>query len=217
METHYAPGPALVPPGAPAPAPLPYPPELPAGLRARPRVLQLIDTDAASRGLVDGMRRDRASNQELRACLDLVQASARAVDPRSRIVCAASTATAAHHLDVMIASGGNTFVIRRGIDGADQALLEELERLTRCHLAAHGPRGRHQADPADLVILVAQDHIFAPAIRRLRLIGVPTWLFVPGQRVAAELYTAACAVTFIGPRLGSVTPRQRPPSRQEEI
>ena len=52
------------------------------------------------------------------------------------------------------------------------------------------------------MILVAQDHIFAPAVRRLRLLGVPTWLLVPGHRVAAELYTAACAVTSIGPRLG---------------
>jgi hypothetical protein len=201
------------------PIPLPYPPELPAGLRGRPRVLQLVDTDAISHGLVDGTPRERASNQEVRACLELVRATAAAVDPQSRIVCAASSATATHHLDVMTASGGNTFVIRRGIDGADQALLEELRHLTAVHLAAHRPRRRRPADPADLVILVAQDHIFAPAIRQLRLLGVPTWLFVPGQRVAAELYTAACAVTSIGPlpgRLNTGGTGRRPSGRKND-
>lgn len=186
----------------PAVRALPYPPELPAGLPGQPRVLQLIDTDAVSRGLVDGTPRDRASNQEVRACLELVQATARVIDPRSRILCAASSATATHHLDIMTSSSANTFVVRRGLDGADQALLEELEHLAEVHLAAHRPRRRRQADPADLVILVAQDHIFAPAVRRLRLLGVPAWLLVPGHRVAADLYTAACAVTPIGPRLG---------------
>jgi hypothetical protein len=184
------------------PVPLPYPPELPAGLPARPRVLQLTDADAVSRGLADGTPRDRASSQEVRACLELVQATARSIDPRPRIVCAASSATATRHLDVMTASGGNTWLVRRGLDGADRALLEELDHLTEVHLAAHRPGRKRAADPANLVILVAQDHIFAPAVRALRLLGVPTWLLVPGHRVAAELYTAACAVTSIGPRLG---------------
>lgn len=198
------PAPAMRPLSASAQVlPLPYPPELQAGLSARPRVLQLIDADAVSRGLVDGTPRDRASNQEVRACLELVQATARAIDPRSQIVCAASSATATRHLDVMTASGGNTWVVRRGLDGADQALLEELGHLTDVHLAAHRPRRKRLADPADLVLLVAQDHLFAPPVRRLRLLGVPTWLLVPGQRVAADLYTAACAVTSIGPRLGA--------------
>ena len=99
---------------------LPYPSELPDGLPARPRVLQLTDADAVSRGLADGTPRDRASNREVRACLELVQATTRTIDPRARIICAASSATATRHLDVMTASGGNTWLVRRGLDGADR-------------------------------------------------------------------------------------------------
>lgn len=199
------PSPAMRPLRAPAdvlaqPIPLPYPPELPAGLPARPRVLQLTDADAVSRGLADGTPRDRAPNHEVRACLDLVQATARTLDPRARIVCAASSATATRHLDVMTAAGGNTWLIRRGLDGADRALLEQLDHLADLHQAFHRSGRKRPAGPADLVILVAQDHIFARSVRRLRLLGVPTWLLVPGHLVAHDLYTAACAVTFIGPR-----------------
>jgi hypothetical protein len=182
------------------PMPLPYPPELPDGLPARPRVLQLTDADAVSHGLADGTPRDRASNQDVRACLELVQATTRAVDPRARIVYAASSATATRHLDVMTASGGNTWLVRRGLDGADRALLEELDHLADLHQASHGSGRKRPAGPADLVILVAQDHIFSRSVRRLRLLGVPTWLLVPGRSVAHDLYTTACAVTFIGPR-----------------
>ncbi len=116
------PSPAMRPLRAPAdvlaqPIPLPYPPELPAGLTPRPRVLQLTDADAVSRGLADGTPRDRAANHEVRAGLDLVQATARDLDPRARIVCAASSATATRHLDVVTAAGGNTWLIRRGLRG----------------------------------------------------------------------------------------------------
>jgi hypothetical protein len=185
------------------PIPLPYPPELPDGLPAQPRVLQLTDADAVSRGLVDRTSGTRASNQEVRACLELAQATARAIDPRSRIVCAASTAAATRHLDVMTASGGNTWLVRRGQDGAGRALLEELDILTEMHMAAHRPGRKRPGEPAELVILVAQDRIFAPAVRRLRLLGVPTWLLVPGRPVATDLAAAACVVTFIGPRTGT--------------
>jgi hypothetical protein len=202
---HDGPFPATRPLSVPAgvlaqPIPLPYPPELPAGLPARPRVVQLTDADAVSHGLADGTPRDRASNQEMRACLDLVQATTRAIDPRARVVCAASSATATRHLDVMTASGGNTWLVRRGLDGADRALLEELDHLTDLHQASHRSARKRPDGPAELVILVAQDHIFARSVRRLRLLGVPTWLLVPGRMVAHDLYTTACAVTFIGPR-----------------
>jgi len=182
------------------PIPLPIPPELPAGLPARPRVLQLTDADAVSHGLADGTPRDRAANQEVRACLELVQATTRAIDSRARIVCAASSATATRHLDVMTACGENTWLVRRGLDGADRALLEELDHLTDLHQALYRSERKRPAGPADLVILVAQDHIFARSVRRLRLLGVPTWLLVPGRFVAHDLYTTACAVSFIGPR-----------------
>lgn len=69
---HQGPFPATRPLSVPdgvlaQPIPLPYPPELPAGLPARPRVLQLTDADAVSHGLADGTSRDRASNTEVRA------------------------------------------------------------------------------------------------------------------------------------------------------
>jgi hypothetical protein len=202
---HEGLSPATRPLSAPAdvlaqPILLPYPPELPHGLPVRPRVLQLTDADAVSHGLAEGTPRDRASNQEVRACLELVQATARVIDPRARVVCAASSATATRHLDIMAASGGNTWVVRRGRAGADRVLLEELDHLTDLH-SASSRSGRHRpAGPANLVILVAQDPVFVRSIRRLRLLGVPTWLLVPGRQVARELFTTACAVTFIGPR-----------------
>jgi len=154
--------PAMRPLSAPAdvlaqPILLPYPSELPDGLPARPRVLQLTDADAVSRGLAEGTRRDRASNREVRACLELAWDTARTIDPRARIVCAASSATATRHLDVMTASGGNTWLVRRGLDGADRALLEELDHLTDMHRMLHQPGRKRLVGPADLLILVAQE------------------------------------------------------------
>src|SRR5690348_1327026 len=103
----------------------PVPPELP-GLPPRPRVLQLTDGDCVSHGLADGTRRHRASDQEVRSCLDRVHATARLLDPHAPIPCAVSTETAICHLAVLAAARNNLFTIRRGLDGADWALLEEL-------------------------------------------------------------------------------------------
>lgn len=186
----------------PAPVALPYPPELPAGLSPRSRVLLLIDADAVSHGLVDDKPQSRASYRQMRTCLDLVDATARSIDPRARVRCAASTATATHHLDVMAEAGGNTWLVRRGLNGADHAVLEELNHLIQVRLTDHRPGRTGRAGDAFLVLLVAQDHIYARAVRQLRLLGIPTWLLVPGLHVAANLSSAACAVTFIGPRPG---------------
>jgi hypothetical protein len=174
------------------------PPELPAGLAPRPRVVQLIDLDGVSHGLADDTPYDRASDQDVQLCVDVVQATARALDPQSRIRCAASTATAAYHLDVLTVSGNNQWSIRRGVDGADQALLEEMSDLVDARLIATRPGRKRPPRLADLVILVGQDHIYAPSIRRLRLLGIPTWLMVPGRLVAASLYASSCAVSFLG-------------------
>ena len=188
-------------PGEPTPpVALPWPPELPDGLPRRPRVLQLIDADTVSRGLVNGTPRKRASNDEMRRCLDLVHATATAVDPHARTRCAASTETATHHLDILTAAGNNCWTIRRGLDGADQVLLDELTDLINARTAAARPGRKRAARPADLVILIGQDGIYADDVRRLRLLGCPTWLLVPGYNVAATLYSAATAVSFIGPR-----------------
>ena len=195
---HVAPAPDAARTSGPArPAALPLPPELP-GLPPRPRVLQLTDGDCVSYGLANGATRRRASDQEVRSCLDRVHATATLLDPHARIRCAVSTETATHHLDVLTASGSNQWSVRRRPGGADQAVLEEMNDLINARLAA-GPGRKRPAQHADLVILVARNGIYAPPVRRLRLLGIPTWLLVPGRLVADSLYACSCAVSFLGP------------------
>ncbi len=183
-------------------AALPVPPDLP-GLPACPRVLQLTDGDCVSHGLADGAARGRASDQEMRACLDRVRAAAMLLDPHARVRCAVSTETAAQHFDILATARNNSFAIRRGLDGADRALIEELTDLIGARTIATQTRRRRPAGLADLVILVGKDKIYAPPVRQLRLLGIPTWLVVPGRLPSASLYRAACAVSFIGPFPGS--------------
>jgi hypothetical protein len=181
------------------PAALPLPAELPAGIIKNPRVMRLIDLDGVSHGLARGTSRDRAPDQDVQLFLDIVQATACALDPRSQVRCAASTATATYHLDVLTASGNNQWSIRRGLDGADQVLLEEMNELISTRLPATRRGRKPRSRRADLVILVGQDHIYAPPVRQLRLLGIPTWLIAPGPPVAASLYSCSCAVSFPGP------------------
>ena len=181
---------------------LPVPPDMP-GLPPRPRVLQLTDGDCVSHGLADGAARGRTSDQEMRSCLDRVHATATLLDPHARVRCAVSTETAAHHFDVLAVARNNSFAIRRGPDGADRALIEELADLIGARTIATQTGRRRSAGLADLVILVGKDKIYAPPVRQLRLLGIPTWLIVPGRLPAASLYRAACAVSFIWPCPGS--------------
>ena len=58
-----------------------------------------------------------------------MHATATLLDPHARIRCAVSTETATHPLDVLTNARNNLFAIRRGLDGADEALLEELTDL----------------------------------------------------------------------------------------
>jgi hypothetical protein len=160
-------------------------------------VLQLIDADSVSRGLADGTSLGRASDREMRLCLNLVRATARALDPQSRVRCAASITTATYRLDVLTASGDSQWSVHRRPEGAGQAVLEEMNDLINACLAA-GPLRRRPARHADLVILVGKDGIYAPPVRRLRLLGIPTWLLVPGRFVADSLYACSCAVSFLG-------------------
>jgi hypothetical protein len=181
---------AFSPGGKPSEPPQP-PLELPEGLPElppNPRVLLLIDVDCVSYGLVEGTR-ERASDNDLRACLELVHATAAHVDPTygTRARRALSSATAKHHRAVLLSAPGNSFTIRTGLNGADLALIEELDELKiRC--------------TADLVMLVGHDGIYAPPVRTLRLLGIPTWLLALSNRVARPLRDAACAVDCIGPR-----------------
>lgn len=174
-------------------AALPAPPGLPAGLTGLPRVLEFISLD----GMVFGC----GSDQDVRRRVEAAQATARALDPQARIRCAASAETAARHLDLLTASGNNQWAICRRPGGADQVIQEEMGDLAAARLIATQPGRRRQRrpGPVDLVILVGQDLLYAPSVRRLRLLGIPTWLLVPGCLVAASLYACACAVSFLGP------------------
>lgn len=188
---------------------LPLHPDLPQGLAPRPRVLLLIDADAVSWGLAASAASGRASDLQVRRGLDVLQATARALDPQARARHAASSKTAAHHLDVLTTSGNGTWSIRRGRDGADHVLLEELNDLIEARILATRPRRPRPGRLADLVILAGADHIYAPAVRQLRLLQVPTWLIVPGLVAAASLCSCSSAVSFLGPEHpGPARPRR---------
>jgi hypothetical protein len=203
--------------GEPAsPAALPLPPELPAGLAHHPRVLLLIDMDAVSHGLACGTGFSRGSDQDVQRCLEVAHATARSLDPQARERFAASSKTAAHHLNVLTSSHNGTWSIRRGLGGADQVLLEELDALIKARMLATRPYRPRPAHPADLVLLVAADHGYAQEVRQLRLLGVPTWLLPPTRFVAASLYSSSCCVSFLGLERpgshtqGQLTPRPAP-------
>ncbi len=180
---------------------LPFPPDLPP-LPQPPRLLVLGDMDALSHGLAEGSARSRAPDTYVWAVFEQVRLTASRLGCRGYpIRWAASSATARYHLDLMTRSANNVWSIRRGLNGADYALLEELD-----HIAITAIRACHNentAPPADLVILIAQDHIYAPAVRRLRLLSVPTWVLQPGRFIAADLYKAATAVTRLAPAVAA--------------
>jgi hypothetical protein len=180
--------------------PLPRPSELPAGLPANPRVLLLADLDDVSRGLAGDTRPRRASYRDVERCLGIVQATAHLLDPQSRIRCAASAATAAYYLDALAASGNSEWLVCPGTYDVSQALIEEMSDLVYARLVAALPERGRPKRRVDLVILVGQDRIYAPLVTRLRLLGIPTWLIVPGRFVAPSLYRGSCAVRFIGSR-----------------
>jgi hypothetical protein len=181
------------------PGALPLPQGLP-GLPPRPRVLQLIDGDCVSHGMAGWRRLEsgRASDRQMCRCLARLHATAKLLDPRARVLCAVSKETAAFHIDVLFATRNNSFTIRRGLNGADWALLEELNDLISACRVASRPGRRRPVRTADLVILVGNDKIYAAAVTKLRGLGTPTWLVVPGRQAGAALSDASCAVSFIG-------------------
>src|ERR1022692_1513238 len=105
----------------------PFPADLPA-LRRPPQLLVLCDMDALSHGLAEGSGGSRASDARVWAVLEQVMLTASGLGSRR---CparwAASSATARYHLDLMTRSANNVWSIRRGLNGADHVLLEELE------------------------------------------------------------------------------------------
>ena len=161
---------------------------------ARRAVLFLGDLDAASHGLAEGSQRDRVADAVLAEMADAIRAAVLSTGSNiTRTRWAASSAMAAEHVGWLARCSNNSFVVRRGVDGADGALLEELDDLVDRLSTAAGRKSRPTAAP--LVVLVAKDHIYAPAVRRLQLLAAPTWVLQPGRYIAADLYRAACAVT----------------------
>lgn len=79
--------------------------------------------------------------------------------------------------------------------GRDYASDQEMRSCLR---RASRPVRKRPAWLADLVILVAQDESYAPPVRQLRLLGIPTWLLVPGLSAAAVLRGASCAISSLG-------------------
>jgi hypothetical protein len=180
---------------------LSFPADLPS-LPPRPQLLLLGDMDALSHGLAEGSGRGRACDEHVWAVLEQVMLTASGLSwRRCPVRWAASSATARYHLDLMTRSANNVWSIRRGLDGADHVLLEELDHLTAATISAS--HSKNEGRQADLVILIGLDHIYAPAIRQLRLLGVPTWVLQPGRFIAADLYKAATAVTRLTPPMAA--------------
>jgi len=206
MNTAHAVSPGWGPSDSPCWEPC-EPPQLPLELSDQlpqlppnPRVLLLIDVDCVSYGLMEGTG-ERACDEDMRACLELVHATAAGVDRRywTWTRRALSSATAKHHLDVLISAPSNSFTVRYGRNGADLALIEELDDLLKIRSTAARPGRKRPTRLADLVILVGHDGIYAPQVGELRLLGTPTWLLALSDRVADSLLHAACAVDYIGP------------------
>src|SRR5689334_17261623 len=106
--------------------------------------------DALSHGLAEGSACRRAPDKHVWAVLEQVRLTASGLGCRGYPArWAASTATARYHLDLMTRSANNVWSIRRGLNGADYALLEELEHIAITAIRAH--HNENAAPPADLV------------------------------------------------------------------
>ena len=180
---------------SPPVAVLPRPADLPEGLpREGVRVHLLVDANALSYG-ISGAPGERANDRTLACSLDLLERTAENLSRRAVVLklYAASTTTAVHHLAVVLRSANNTFTWRRGLNGADQALVEFLSGVarTREQVARRGQRLS-----AEMVVLVGASRSYASEVRRLRLLGCPTWVIVPsGSYLSADLSRSAAAVT----------------------
>ena len=162
------------------------------------RVLVLADMDAVSHGLAEGSGASRVSDAEAGLLLRQVQITAWATGAaHCRFRLGASSETAKHHWGLVTASANNQWSIRKGLNGADQALTEELDGLAA---NVHAEQARkHGRACTNLAILIGQDHAYGPAVRQLRLLGVPTWVLQPGRYIASDLYRPAACVTRVRP------------------
>ena len=178
---------------------IPFPAELDPW-RPVQRVLVLADMDAVSHGLAETSGASRVSDVEAGTLLRQVQRTAWATGAAyCHFRLAASSETAKHHLGLVTASANNQWSIRKGVDGADQAITEELDGLAA---KVHAEQARkHGKTRSDLVILIGQDHAYGPSVRQLRLLGVPTWVLQPGQYISHHLYRPAACVTRVRPTL----------------
>lgn len=79
---------------------------------------------------------------------------------------------------------GCRFLLGRGINGADNALIDALENEP-C------------AFRSDRVILVSGDHAFAPSVRKLRERGIHVTVVAPPTSLSKELCQAASEVAWL--------------------
>src|SRR5690348_8468584 len=120
----------------------------------------LVDLDSLSRGLAEGSASSRASDQDLAAAMRLIRNSADRLGHVRRVRYASSSETAVVHQDVLFRTSSNVWAIRRGLNGADGVLLDEMRDLAagRVRASSH-PAHRHA------LVLCGQDFIYAPAVR----------------------------------------------------
>ena len=183
------------------PDPLPCPPELPDGLPPRrassssptltrcPTAWSMAPPTAAPRTRDAVVPGPRARHRP-------------AIDPHPRVRCAASTATATHHLDILTASAATTAGrSAAGSTAPTRRCSRSWTDLIDARLIATRPGRKRPGRLADLVILVGQDHIYATAGQAAAgCLGFPPGCSCPAVSSPPTLYAAACAVTFIGPR-----------------
>jgi hypothetical protein len=80
--------------------------------------------------------------------------------------------------------GGCRFLLGRGLNGADNALIEALENEP-C------------AFRSDRVILVSGDHAFTPSVKRLRERGIHVTVVSPPSSLSSELREAASEIAWL--------------------
>lgn len=166
----------------------------------------LVDLDSLSHGLAEGSTRRRADDEDLATAMSRIRNSANRLGHVRRERIASSSETAIVHQNLLFLTSTNVWAIRRGLDGADGVLLEEMHDLVLDRAKVSGAVGRRRA-----LVLCGQDSIYAPSVRRLRDLGVPTWLIAAGRYLSSDLYRAAVEVTRLaGPRTEARVPRVRP-------
>ena len=149
-------------------------------------LLLAIDVDALShRGLSD-----RLTTRQMAIALGLAETYADCRGPVKRVRYACSTKTSDCHAPLVWSARPNTWAARRGIDGADAVIRDEL----------HGWVAAQQHGKGRGVVLVANDHAYAGPVAALTQAGIPVWLIAPRANrptLSAALASVSTTVTYL--------------------